>query len=90
MRPIPMTICVHTNAIKKQDYGDISILGETMEEPLMRCALCNTQPEFYYDNQTQVFYIQHECKEKVYIGETTYKQLCYRWNQERGKHYGKN
>ena len=88
-----MTITVHTNLIKKADYGDISFLGETMEEPLQRCMICNVQPEFYYDNQKQTFKIHHHCRvtnKNVEMTEYTYKELCDRWNKERGKNYGKD
>lgn len=93
MKRIPMTITVHTNLIKKADYGDLSFLGEPMNEPLQRCMICNTQPEFFYDNQSQKFSIHHVCKvmnSNIDMTAMSYAELVEKWNKERGKHYGKN
>lgn len=93
MKRIPMTITVHTNLIKAADYGDLSFLGELMKEPLQRCMICNVQPEFHYNNQSQVFYINHTCRimnSNINMKAMSYEELCQKWNKERGKHYGKN
>ena len=93
MKRIPMTITVHTNRIKKADYGDLSFLGEPMNKPLQRCMICNIQPEFFYDNQSQKFSIHHVCKvmnSNIDMSAMSYNELCTKWNKERGKHYGKN
>lgn len=92
MKHIPMTITVHTNKIPFEDYGNISVLGETMNMPLMRCKYCDKQPEFSYDNQKYLYFIRHECEEGGYHNcyARSYKDLTDKWNKERGKHYGKS
>lgn len=93
MKRLPMTITVHTNLIKASDYGDLSFLGEPMNEPLQRCMICNIQPEFFYQNQKQTFHIHHVCRimnSNIDMTATSYAELVAKWNKERGKHYGKN
>lgn len=90
MKRIPMTITVHTNQIPFSDYGDLSILGDPMNTPIMRCRFCNIQPEFYYSNKTGTFYIDHICKlnnSKHHYQSKTYEGLAKEWNEKRGRKY---
>ena len=90
MRRIPMTIIVHTNKIPFSAYGDISLLGETMITPIMRCKFCGVQPEFMYHTSKSNYEINHTCKidnSKHRYTEMSYEGLAKVWNQERGRKY---
>lgn len=91
MKNVPMTLIVHTNLIKASDYGEISVLGETLEKPLMRCKVCNIQPEFSYSTRSGEYHIEHVCNimnSRHRFTAYSYKDLCEQWNRERGKNYG--
>lgn len=90
MKRIPMTITVHTNSIPFSAYGDMSLLGEQMITPIMRCRYCGVQPEFMYHNKNNQYEIIHECSadnNKYKYHEYTYEGLAKLWNKKRGRTY---
>lgn len=90
MKRIPMTLTVHTNQIPFSEYGDISILGEPMNQPIMRCRYCGIQPEFSYSTKTGLFFIDHSCiadDSKNHYQAKTYESLMKEWNNKRGRNY---
>ncbi len=93
MKKIPMTIIVHTDRIKHSDYGQISLLGEPLNEPLMRCRFCDIQPKFEYYNMIENYRIEHNCRitgSQYIINGKSYSDICEQWNKYYGKIYGED
>lgn len=84
MRKTPMEIVLHTKKIPFKDFGNISMLGETLNTPLKRCKHCGVVPNVHYYNWSSEYTIEHFCKvakEEIKIARFSYEDVANSWNE---------
>ena len=83
MKKIPLEIVLHTKKIPYKDFGEISLLGETIQTPLKRCKYCGKVPDVHYYSWNSQYTIDHFCKAKMQnmvYQRYSYEDLAKAWN----------